>query len=139
MNRPNFFIREWDSLLAALAGFLLIYAWTRHGGIGVSPDSVVYMSTASNIRHHGVINDFTATPMMDFPAGYPVFLSFIMLLTGLEPMQFAPVLNGLLFALLIFLSGWIMGKFSSPARWYKLILLSIIVLSPCLLEVYSMG
>src|SRR5216684_1657573 len=132
MHRPNLFIREIDSLLAALAGFLLIYAWTRHSGIGVSPDSVVYMSTAANIRHHGAINDFTATPMMDFPAGYPAFLSLVMLLTGLEPMQFAPILNGLLFAALIFLSGWMMGRFGHPSRWYKCIVLTIIVLSPCL-------
>jgi len=138
MNRPNFFLRELDSFIAAIIGFLLIQAWASHGGIGVSPDSVVYMSTAGNIRHHGAINDFTGTPMMDFPAGYPIFLSGIMLMTGMEPMQFATVLNGLLFAILIFLSGWIMQRFSNPNRVYKIILLSIIVLSPCLLEVYSM-
>lgn len=138
MHRPNSFIREIDSLVAAIAGFLLIFVWTRHSGIGVSPDSIVYISTAANIRHHGVINDFTGMPMMDFPAGYPVFLSLIMLVTGLEPMQFAPVLNGLMFAGLIFLSGWIMERFSYPTRWYKWAMLSIIVLSPCLLEIYSM-
>jgi hypothetical protein len=138
MHRPNSFIREIDSLVAAIAGFLLIYVWTRHSGIGVSPDSIVYMSTAGNIRHHGVIDDFTGMPMMDFPAGYPVFLSLVMLVTGLEPMQFAPILNGLLFAGLIFLSGWIMERFSYPSRWYKWAMLSIIVLSPCLLEIYSM-
>ena len=123
MRRPNSFIRE---------------IWTRHSGIGVSPDSIVYMSTAANMRHHGVINDFTGMPMMDFPAGYPVFLGLVMLVTGLEPMQFAPILNGLLFGGLIFLSGWIMERFSYPSRWYKWAMLSIIVLSPCLLEIYSM-
>ncbi|HVW59766.1 MAG TPA: hypothetical protein VHC48_07020 [Puia sp.] len=138
MNRPKFFLKELDSFIAAIIGFLLIQVWAGHSGIGVSPDSVVYMSTASNIRHHGAINDFTGMPMMDFPAGYPIFLSSIMLATGLEPMRFAVVLNGLLFGLLIFLSGWMMQRFSNPNRVYKIILLSIIVLSPCLLEVYSM-
>jgi hypothetical protein len=138
MHRPNSFIRQIDSLVAAIAGFLLIYVWTRHSGIGVSPDSIVYMSTAANIRHHGAINDFTGMPMMDFPAGYPAFLSTVMLVTGMEPMQFAPVLNGLMFAGLIFLSGWIMDRFSYPSKWYKWAMLTIILLSPCLLEIYSM-
>src|SRR5690242_14490307 len=110
MNRPKFFLRDLDSFIAALIGFLLIQTWASHSGIGVSPDSVVYMTTAANIRHHGVINDFTGTPMMDFPAGYPIFLSSIMLVTGLEPMQFATVLNGLLFGIVIFLSGWMMQR-----------------------------
>ncbi|MDO6431588.1 hypothetical protein Q4E93_13370 [Flavitalea sp. BT771] len=138
MNRPKFSLRDLDSFIAAVIGYLVIQLWARHSGIGVSPDSVVYMSTASNIRHHGAINDFTGSPMMDFPAGYPVFLSGIMLVTGLEPMQFATVLNGLLFGTLIFLSGWMMERFSHHNRVYKIILLSIIMLSPCLLEVYSM-
>lgn len=138
MNRPNFYLRDLDSFIAANIGFLLINLWASHSGIGVSPDSVVYMSTAANIRHHGIIHDFTGTPMMDFPAGYPIFLSSIMLATGLEPMQFATVLNGLLFGGLIFLSGWMMERFSHRNRAYKIILLSIIVMSPCLLEIYSM-
>jgi len=138
MNRPKLILRDTDSFIAAVLGFLVIQLWSSHSGIGVSPDSVIYMSTAANIRHYGLINDFTATPMMDFPAGYPVFLSTIMLVTGLEPMEFAVVLNGLLFAGLIFLSGWMMERFSNRNRVYKIIVLSIIVLSPCLLEVYSM-
>jgi hypothetical protein len=138
MNRPKFSLRDLDSFIAAVIGYLVIQLWARHSGIGVSPDSVVYMSTAANIRHHGAIHDFTGTPMMDFPAGYPVFLSGVMLVTGLEPMQFATVLNGLLFGTLIFLSGWMMERFSHHNRVYKIILLSIIILSPCLLEVYSM-
>jgi hypothetical protein len=138
MNQPKFYLRDIDSFIAAIIGFLVIQLWAGHSGIGVSPDSVVYMSTAANIRHHGAINDFTGTPMMDFPAGYPVFLSGIMLMTGLQPMQFATMLNGLLFGVLIFLSGWMMERFSNRNRTYKILLLSIIVLSPCLLEVYSM-
>lgn len=126
MNQPKFYLRDLDSFIAAIIGFLVIQLWAAHSGIGVSPDSVVYMSTAANIRHHGAINDFTGTPMMDFPAGYPVFLSGVMLVTGLQPMQFATVLNGLLFGTLIFLSGWMMERFSNHNRVYKIIVLSII-------------
>jgi hypothetical protein len=129
---------NYDSLVASLAGFLFIYFYSRHGGIGVSPDSVVYMSTAANIHDHGTINDFTGLPMMDFPAFYPIFLSGIMWITGMGCMQFAVALNGLLYALLIWLCGWIMQRFSYRSGIYKWALLVIIVLGPCLLEVYSM-
>lgn len=130
--------RNYDTIIAAIAGFLIIHAFTRHSGIGVSPDSVVYMSTAANIHDHGVINDFSGSPMMDFPAFYPVFLSTLLFLTGHDAMSLGPALNGLLFALLIYVCGWLMERFSFRSKWYKWTLLSFIVLSPCLLEVYSM-
>jgi hypothetical protein len=132
------FSRNNDSLPAAIAGFVLIQLLSRHGGIGVTPDSVVYLSTAQNIHDHGLINDFTNSPLMDFPAFYPIFLSGIIFLTGRPVMSFGPILDGLLFAGVIWLCGWIMDRFSRPSRWYKHTLLLFILLSPCLLEVYSM-
>ena len=129
---------NFDTLIAAIAGFILIQLCARHGGIGVSPDSVVYMSTAASIHDHGVINDFSGLPMMDFPAFYPIVLSGVQFLTGRSALSFGPVFNGLLFATLISLCGWLMGKFTWPLKGYKWILLSCIVLSPCVLEVYCM-
>ena len=129
---------NFDTLIAAIAGFVLIQLCARHGGIGVSPDSVVYMSTAASIHDHGLINDFSGLPMMDFPALYPIFLSGMQFLTGQGPLVFGPVLNGLLFATLIFLCGVIMSRFTWSLKGYKWILLSCIVLSPCVLEVYCM-
>jgi len=35
-----------------------------------------------NIHDHGSVTDFSKEAMMDFPAGYPVFLSIVMFLTG---------------------------------------------------------
>jgi MFS family permease len=93
---------------------------------------------ASSIHDHGTVTDFNKDPMMDFPAGYPVFLSGVMFVTGRDTLQFGPVLNALLFAAVIYLCGWLMERFSFRSKWYKWILLSLIVLSPCLLEVYSM-
>src|ERR1700749_236003 len=92
-----------DSLLAAIAGFLMIQLLCHHTGVGISPDSVVYLSTAQNIHDHGAINDFTNAPLMDFPAFYPIFLSGFIFITGRGVIALGPVLNGLLFALLIWL------------------------------------
>ena len=126
-----------DAFLVAIAGFIIIQLFCAYGGIGVSPDSVVYISTAQHIHDQGVINDFTNLPLMDFPAGYPIFLTGLIFLTGHSVMTFGPVLNGLLFALLILLCGWMMNRFSHRSRGYTLVLLVLIAGSPCLLEVYS--
>ncbi|WP_431216176.1 hypothetical protein ACQ86N_16975 [Puia sp. P3] len=101
-------------------------------------DSVVYISTAQNIHDHGAINDFSNMPVMDFPVFYPIFLSGIVFLTGKPALVFGPVLDGLLFGLVIWLCGWMMNRFSAYSRWYKWTVLLFIVLSPCLLEIYSM-
>jgi hypothetical protein len=132
------FAHNRDALLVALAGFVMIQILSQHSGIGMSPDSIVYLSTAQNIHDHGLINDYSNQPMMDFPAGYPIFLSGIIFLTGHSVPWFGPVLNGLLFGLLIWLCGWLMDRFSHPARWYKWTILIFILLSPCLLEIYTM-
>src|SRR5882672_2703800 len=75
---------------------------------------------------------------MDFPAFYPFFLSTVLFLTGSKIVTIGPVLDGLLFATLIILCGRIMNRFTQVTRTYKFLLLVFIVLSPCLLEVYSM-
>ncbi len=127
-----------DSLIASLAGFLIIFLFTRHGGIGVCPDGVVYTTTADNLYHNGTLTDFTHNPLIVFPAFYPLLLDCLMWLTGLKPLLFAPVLNALLFSFIIYLSGCIMEQFAHRSKLYKAALLSCIVLSPALLEVYSM-
>jgi hypothetical protein len=129
---------NYDAVPVAIAGFFVIQALCAYGGIGVTPDSIVYMSTAQNIHDHGVINDFTNMPVMDFPAFYPIFLSGIIFLTGHSIMAAGPVLDGLLFALLIGVCGWMMNRFTAVTRGYKFLLLLFILGSPCLLEVYSM-
>ncbi|MDP4214925.1 MAG: hypothetical protein Q8927_01905 [Bacteroidota bacterium] len=130
--------KNWDSLLAAIAGILIIHSFCRHSGIGVSPDSVDYISTASNIRYHGTATNYSGHPLVNFPIGYPLLLSGIMWITGQDAMSFGPVLNEALFAILILLCGVLMEGFAIRSKLYKWAILTIIVLSPCLLEVYSM-
>src|ERR1700750_2651905 len=96
---------DYDAVPAAVAGFILIQLLCAYSGIGISPDSVIYISTAQNIHDHGAINDFTNQPVMDFPAFFPIFLSGLLFLTGKTIMSIGPVLDGLLFGLLIWLCG----------------------------------
>lgn len=138
MPRLSLFKHNIDSIIAAAAGFTIIYFFTRHSGIGVEPDSVVYLSTAQNLHDHGKLHEFTGGHLVDFPAGYPVFLSSVIFLTGLKPLLFAPIMNASFFAIIIFLAGYIMEQFVQRSKWYKWAMLTCIVISPALLDVYSM-
>jgi hypothetical protein len=138
MTRFSFLRKNVDSLIAAAAGFFIIFLFTRHSGIGVCPDGVVYTTAAENLRATGRYVDFTHGPVIDFPAFYSIFLGGIMWITGLKPLAFAPFLNAFLFATIIYLAGVIMEQFEYRSKWYKAAILSCIVLSPGLLEDYSM-
>ncbi|HEY0432267.1 MAG TPA: hypothetical protein VGC95_00255, partial [Chitinophagaceae bacterium] len=124
--------------LFAAAGFTIIYFFTRHGGIGVSPDSVVYSTTADHLRQHGLLRDFTQRPMVNFPVFYPVFLSIVSIVTATGPVVIGPWINGLLFATLIGITGYMTNRFARRSPWYVVAVLACTVLSPALLEDYSM-
>ncbi len=127
-----------DSLLAALAGFIWIQILSKHSGIGVSPDSVTYLSAARHLAAGNGFISFDNFPVVDFPFAYPCFLAILSWITRQDPLQFASILNGILFSFLLYLSGSIMNGFRKPSGWYKRILLACILLSPALQEVYSL-
>jgi hypothetical protein len=131
-------LKHYDTLIAAIAGFIIIHAFAKHGGIGISPDSVVYLSAARNIHSTGSFIDFDNKPLVIFPLLYPLFLSFVMLVSHHDPLAFAPILNPFLFALAIYIAGRMMERFVNHSRWYQQIALFSLTLSPCLLEIYSM-
>ncbi len=132
------FKKNIDSLIAGAVGFTIIFLYTRHGGIGLCPDGVVYTTTAKNVLASCSLVDFRHYALVEFPAFYPLFLSAVMFITGLQPLVFGAILNASLFAIIIYLSGYITEQFSFHSKWYKAALLSCIVFSPGLLEVYSM-
>jgi hypothetical protein len=126
-----------DSLVAALIGFTLVLVFSKHSGIGVSPDSVTYLSSARHLLAGHGFRSFDNLPTSDFPFAYPFFLASISFITRLDPLQFGHIVNGLLFALLLYLSGVIMNGFIRSSGWYKRILLACILVNPALQEVYS--
>ncbi len=127
-----------DSLIAAAAGFVLVQIFSKHSGIGVSPDSVTYLSAARHMVEGKGFISFENLPVNDFPIAYPFFLTILSFFTRLDPLQFAPVLNGILFGSLLYVSGGIMNGFRFYSGWYKRILLCCILFSPALQEVYSL-
>ncbi len=127
-----------ETLVAALAGFIFMQLYCRHSGIGVSPDSVTYISSARHILQGSGFIAFDDLPVVDFPAGYPLFLAGLSFLTRLDCLQYGPILNGLLYGGMIYCCGSIMNGFSQRSPWYKRVLLLAIVFGPPLLEVYSL-
>jgi hypothetical protein len=127
-----------DSLFAALIGFTLIQIFSKHSGIGVSPDSVTYLSVARHMTEGRGFLSFDNLPVVDFPFAYPLFLAIISFFTRQDPLLFGAWLNGILFGMLLYASGAIMNEFHKSGGWYKRIILSCILLSPALQEVYSL-
>lgn len=131
-------LKQLDTLLAACIGFVITYLFTHHSGIGVCPDAIAYVSASRNIVNLHQLTDYMGRPFIDFPAGYPMFLSGLLRLTHIDPFHFTPLLNPLLFALLIILCGSVAGRLKGAPAWYKPLVLICIALSPALIEVYIM-
>src|SRR3954465_6475715 len=107
-----------DSFIAAIAGFFVIQLYTAYSGIGVSPDSIMYTSAARSLVNEGALITFNGLPLVDFPVFYPTFLACVMFVSGTDPFSAGPVLNGLMFAALIYLCGWIMQRFTATTHLY---------------------
>ncbi len=133
-----FLTKHWDALLASVAACLFIYYYTLHSGIGISPDSVMYQTTAINIQSHFSFTDFNGLPTVDFPLGYPSFLAFFAWISGLTVLQVVPFLNAALFSSVIILTSIIIEGYQNTSSFYKALILAALACSPCLLEVYSM-
>ncbi|MGZ3754619.1 MAG: hypothetical protein ACXVAY_19385 [Mucilaginibacter sp.] len=126
-----------DAILFSIAGFCIVYLFTKYSGVGVSPDSIMYTSAARSLHSSGSLITFNNTAITDFPVFYPVFLWFVLAITGVDPIAAGPVINGVLFAALLLLSGRIIQQFK-PGSWlYKWCILVAILLSPALLQVYT--
>jgi hypothetical protein len=131
------YLKNLDSFIAAIIGYYAIYLFTSYSGVGLSPDSIMYASTATNIQAHGSLLTFNKTPLVFFPVFYPFFLGVIQFISRVDPITAGATINSFLFAAVVFTSGWIMEKFISHSRIYKWLILAAIILSPGLLEIYS--
>jgi hypothetical protein len=137
MQIPRY-LKNIDCLIAAIIGYYIIHLFARYSGIGISPDSIMYASTAQNIHDHFSLITFNNTPLVFFPVFYPFFLSICIFISGgVDPVTAGPVINGVLFAATIFLTGWVTTKFKAPSIVYKWLILGAVLLSPALQEIYT--
>ena len=131
------YLKHLDTIIAAAIGFYAIHLFTKYSGVGISPDSIMYASTANNIQAHLSIMTFNKTPLVFFPVFYPTFLAVIQFITGVDPFTAGGVINSCLFATVILVTGWMLSKFITHSIIYKWLILIAIILSPALLQIYS--
>lgn len=126
-----------DTLLFALLGGAWILLYTRFSGLGISPDSINYLSTAEHIVAKKGFTQYDGQAFIMFPFCYPLFISVFVQLFGTDWLQIMPVVNALMFAALIYLGG-VMYSLSDRNRIAKWMLLALLASSPTLIEIYSM-
>lgn len=136
MNK-NLFQRI-DIIIAGVIGFIVILILTYPHGVGISPDSIDYTGAARNIISAHRIYSFDGDSLVEFPAGYPLFLAALSFLSGHDIIQIAPFVNAVLFGLLVFFCGVIIEKFTVISKWLKWISLFLIITCVAILRVYFM-
>src|SRR6201992_3366464 len=101
----NRYLKNLDSFIAALVAFYVIYLFTAYSGVGISPDSIMYASTATNIQAHGSLLTFNKHPITFFPVFYPFFLGVIQFITRTDPIKAGAMIDAFLFGGVIFTTG----------------------------------
>lgn len=91
-------------LLLSVAGALFVFYGTSQFGIGISPDSVNYISCARELIKGNGFLSYDGTPLTLWPPLYPVLLGSLGL-AGIDPVVGARILNVLVFGLIIFFTG----------------------------------
>lgn len=66
-------LSHWEALLASAVCCIWIAFYTSKGGIGISPDSVAYLSSANHFASEFRFFDYNNLPLVNFPVGYPFF------------------------------------------------------------------
>jgi len=88
-----------------MSGIALVVFATAHIGMGLSPDSVVYISVARNLATGNGFVLFDGTPLVSQPPLYPLLLAWVKKLLGFDPIQSIPFVNAIIYGGIIYISG----------------------------------
>ncbi len=112
--KTNHAFLSWSLLLAlSLAGMILLFICTSQWGVGASVDSIAYIGGAREIiKGNGYRSQISGSPITQWP---PLFSAALALIgfSGIDPLDAARILNGILFGLNIFLVGIILKKYTN--------------------------
>lgn len=131
-------LRHWDAMLASAVGCIWIAFYTSKGGIGISPDSVAYLSTANHFAGSFRFSDYNNLPLVNFPLGYPFLLGAIKMVSGANLLILAPCLNAFLLASALYAVSFLLTECGIQSGGFRLLILLFILSNPGVLEVYSM-
>ncbi len=125
-------------ILLSLTGFILSLLSTSRYGAGLSPDSIHYISAARNIAGGFGVTSFNGSPFVYWPPLYPILLSIPDLVFNLDPLVSAPVINAILFGLIIYFSGLLLSRHLCSSI-IALLGAALIVFSTIMLDIASMA
>jgi hypothetical protein len=107
-------------------------------GLGVSPDSIVYVETARSLLK-GDGFQARGSPMTHYPPTYPILLAIIGLVGNHDILMTSYWLNALLFISISLLIGFTTYIVSEKDKWAFILSVLLITFSAPFLEIYSMA
>lgn len=93
-----------------LLGTVLFYLLFSMHAIGISPDSVTYISVARHLLDGSGFICYDGYPYVLQAPLYPVLLSVVSIVAGLDPILSAGYVNAALFGLIVYFSGVLFAK-----------------------------
>lgn len=124
----------------SLIGILTLLFATREG-IGISPDSTVYIDAARNLLAGNGLTVFyngELLPLTHYPPLFPAILSMIGIL-GIEPLTGARYINAFLFGANILLAGIMINKCTNDSFWFPIFGSLLILISDVVLNIHSVA
>ena len=116
---------------------VLTYFNVRPGlGLGLSPDSLDYLSAGRNIAHSGQLATFTGTPLTTFPAGLPTTIASIDWAGG-NDLQVMLGINILCAGSLVLLTFWTGARLCRSGVW-GLVSAALVAASPAVPTTFRM-
>ena len=134
-------------IILATVSALGIARWCMASGVGVSPDSVIYLSAADSmlagrglrsIGYHFTPALAADTPLVVFPPTYPLLLSLSGLLST-NRLNGAIWLHSILFAANLCLLAMIVSVATDRSAWAILCAVLLFLSSSSLLEIHTMA
>ncbi len=124
-------------LVLSAVGLVLILLTTSKYGAGVSSDAARNLSTADNLLAGKGFVDMLGSPFVLWPPLYPLVMAGISLISGWTTFQAAWYLNVALYAVNIWLSGWLLYRVFPDKLVYAVAGSLMILLSRSTLRIYA--
>lgn len=126
-NRIKYRLFLTTLIIFSVIGFLTILLSTRHYGIGVSPDSVTYIATARHIASGMGAIRWDGAPLIEHAPLYPALLAMIAYVFKVDPISSAPIVNSVLYGLVVYLSGLLFFRYLKSYAFTILGAVSVLV------------
>ncbi len=81
------------SVACGLVCSAYVYVVTKYHGMGITPDSVTYLSCAENLMRGSGFRDFSGRLVTEFPPAYPALLALISKVLGTNTVNAARIVN----------------------------------------------